>query len=82
MTATLRTTTRRTTRLALAFLAVLPFVTTVSGRTRHRTGHRTRGDDGYTVETVIVVGLLAAAAVTILAIVTAAVVAKANSLSF
>jgi len=42
---------------------------------------RRLGDDGYTTETVVVIALLVAMAIAVLAIVTAKVIAKANSLN-
>ena len=43
---------------------------------------REQGDAGYTTETVVVIALLVAMALAVLAIITAKVIGKANSLNF
>jgi hypothetical protein len=65
-----------TTLTSLTVLGVAVRERLTGARERHR-----HPDDGYTTETVIVTALLVAAAITIIGIIIAKVLAKANSIT-
>ena len=70
---------QRMQALASTILAVLSLP--LPDQVTHLRRHRRHQDGGYTTETVIVTALLVAAAITIIGIIVAKVLAKANSIT-